>query len=157
MNILFDSVEMKDVPMMATPFNDVDSLIFSTLAYCDFSQILANGSAKFCNVDPQIIQAPSGSNERYQNHYQLLKNVVSSCRYQDFEISDFVNIFCNQTYKQFAGVTFACKKFVYVAFRGTDATITGWKEDANLSFMESIPAQEEALLYLKKIVNYYTV
>ena len=34
----------------------------------------------------------------------------------------------------------------YVAFRGTDSTIVGWKEDFNMTFLNPVPAQEEARL-----------
>jgi len=155
MNILFDVIETQNKLLSDLPFNDVDSLVFATLAYCDFSQILTNTPLCFCDIDVQKIKAPKSANERYQNHYQLLKHVAESKRYAQFAISDFVNIFCNQSDKQFSAVTFVYDKFVYVAFRGTDATLVGWKEDANLSFMQSIPAQQEALLYLEKIAKKY--
>lgn len=43
---------------------------------------------------------------------------------------------------------------VYVAFRGTDDTLVGWKEDFNMSFMTSVPAQLEAVQYVNQtLVN----
>ncbi len=35
----------------------------------------------------------------------------------------------------------------FVAFRGTDSTMTGWKEDFNMSFQETVPAQLAAMEY----------
>ena len=35
----------------------------------------------------------------------------------------------------------------YLAFRGTDATLVGWKEDFNMSFMDLVPAQILAAEY----------
>ena len=35
-----------------------------------------------------------------------------------------------------------------VAYRGTDATLVGWKEDFNLSFESPIPAQTDAVAFL---------
>lgn len=41
----------------------------------------------------------------------------------------------------------------YIAFRGTDASFVGWKEDFNLCFQENIPSQISALNYVN---NYKT-
>ena len=153
MNILDDVFEMQDVTLAQKPFNDVDSLVFATLSYFPFEKILTKESMRFCDIDADSIVVPEKLNERYQNHYRLLKAVAKSKRYGDFVISDYQNVFCEESEKQFAAVCFASKEFVYVAFRGTDATATGWKEDANMSFLKSVPAQEEAKLYLKKMAK----
>ena len=153
MNILDDVLQMQDITLEQKPFNDVDSLVFSALAYFPFENILTKEKTKFCEIDENSIVLTDKLSELYKNHYNLLKAVVKSKRYADFEISDYTNIFCQENTKQFAAVCFANKNFVYVAFRGTDSTITGWKEDANMSFLKSVPAQEEARLYLKKVAK----
>ena len=38
----------------------------------------------------------------------------------------------------------------YIAFRGTDNTLVGWKEDFNMSFLSAVPAQLEAKSYLQQ-------
>ena len=42
-------------------------------------------------------------------------------------------------------------KTIFVAYRGTDDTIVGWKENFNMSFMHPVPAQTEALSYLESV------
>jgi hypothetical protein len=50
---------------------------------------------------------------------------------------------------QFAAVTFDLPDGThYVAFRGTDSTIVGWREDFNMAFESPIPAQSAAVKYL---------
>ena len=39
---------------------------------------------------------------------------------------------------------------VYIAFRGTDRDLLGWKEDFNMSFMEEVPAQAMAADYINR-------
>ena len=153
MNILDDVIEMQEVTLNQKPFNDVDSLVFSSLAYFPFENLLLKDGTKFCEIDESKIIVPDKTNELYKNHYALLKAVTKSKRYADFAIFDYANVFCQESEKQFAAVCFANKYFVYVAFRGTDSSVTGWKEDANMSFLKSVPAQEEAKLYLKKIAK----
>jgi hypothetical protein len=42
-------------------------------------------------------------------------------------------------------------KSLLVVFRGTDTSIAGWKEDLNMSFVNSIPSQRESVAYLEKM------
>ena len=42
---------------------------------------------------------------------------------------------------------------MYVAFRGTDSSIVGWKENLNLFVKSNIPSQIEAVKYLEKIAR----
>ena len=37
----------------------------------------------------------------------------------------------------------------FLAFRGTDSTLVGWKEDFNMTFQESVPAQRLAQEYVR--------
>ena len=56
--------------------------------------------------------------------------------------------------KQFAAITVKPGDgSVFVAFRGTDDTIVGWKEDFNMSFMTAIPSQIEAAEYLDRVAK----
>ena len=153
MNIIEDVIAMQKTSLEQTPFNNVDSLVFATLSYFAFEKILTKNKTPFCEIDVNNIVVPEKIGERFQNHYRLLKAVVVSDRYKDFVVSDYENVFCHESEKQFAAVCFANKNFVYVSFRGTDATVTGWKEDANMSFMQSVPAQQEAVAYLKRIAK----
>ncbi len=51
--------------------------------------------------------------------------------------------------KQFAAVTFQLTpNLTYIAFRGTDKTLTGWEEDFRLALLDPVPAQLLAAEYL---------
>ncbi|MDO4383452.1 MAG: DUF2974 domain-containing protein, partial [Eubacteriales bacterium] len=53
--------------------------------------------------------------------------------------------------KQFGAMIFELDKDRdFVAFRGTDGSMMGWKEDFNLSFMNEVPSQQEAVQYLER-------
>ena len=41
---------------------------------------------------------------------------------------------------------------VYLAFRGTDDTLAGWKEDFLLACMPEVPAQKKAVEYVKNMI-----
>lgn len=42
---------------------------------------------------------------------------------------------------------------LYVAFRGTDNTITGWREDFNMGYLSETPGQLRAVEYLNRAVT----
>lgn len=150
MNIIDDVIQMKDVPFEQEPFNEVDSLVFAQLAYFPYETLLKDGEEKaFCDIDADAVEIPKRGKERFKNHIVLMKNALASSRYKDFVVSDFVNERDSQAEKQFCAVCFRNREFVYVSFRGTDATVVGWKEDVNLSFMDAIPAQTQSVAYLK--------
>ena len=53
---------------------------------------------------------------------------------------------------QFGALTFRLSDgSLFVAYRGTDDTIVGWKEDFNMTFLSHVPAQERAAAYLNDI------
>ena len=53
---------------------------------------------------------------------------------------------------QFAAVTILTGNAgAFVAFRGTDSTLTGWKENFNMAFMPEVPAQRAAAEYINRI------
>jgi hypothetical protein len=55
---------------------------------------------------------------------------------------------------QFCAMTFRLSDgSLFVAFRGTDDTIVGWKEDFNMTFLSHIPAQERAAAYLNYVAS----
>ena len=39
----------------------------------------------------------------------------------------------------------------FLSFRGTDATLVGWKEDFSMSFLDAVPAQQAALDYVEPV------
>jgi hypothetical protein len=56
---------------------------------------------------------------------------------------------------QFSALTFVSSDCpAYVAYRGTDLTLVGWKEDFNMIFTEAIPAQLEAAAYLNAVSRF---
>lgn len=44
--------------------------------------------------------------------------------------------------------------FAYIGFRGTDTSVTGWRENFNMAFTSPVPAQEQAVRYLESIAPY---
>jgi hypothetical protein len=82
----------------------------------------------------------------------LLKALLDMPRYKNIKLCAYVNKIDQIKEMQFSALTFVspdCPS--YVAYRGTDITLIGWKEDFNMIFTEAIPAQLEAAAYLNTI------
>ena len=153
-------------------FNAVDSLILCELAYvCMPSSIPKyNDDAYGVETVPlsELLRGEdfstmfsSGSTKVDEFRRNLLLAVASSPRYRGMRVGEVLERFDESNIddsreQQFAAVTFDLTDCVgsscfVVAFRGTDNTLVGWKEDFNMAFQCPIPAQESAAEYLLSI------
>lgn len=90
--------------------------------------------------------------ERYRrDNTALFLGMYGSKRFHHTKIMNYVNQIDLAAEMQFSAVTFVLPDgMVYVAFRGTDETIVGWKEDLNLAFSEPVPGQLMSVEYLNR-------
>ncbi|MBC5583898.1 DUF2974 domain-containing protein [Eggerthella sp. NSJ-70] len=78
--------------------------------------------------------------------------LAASPRFRDVAVRDYLSLFDTERQTQFAAMTFVYKKeFAYVGFRGTDTSITGWRENFNMAYTAPVPAQEQAARYLEAV------
>lgn len=142
------------------PFTKVDGLIFAQLAYLDFDtfvpdrQLFSRGItfSKICEQENFDELFPL---ERTARKNLLLFNAMAySKRYGKVKINYHENIFDSEKEIQFSATTFimpngdAC-----VSFRGTDSTITGWRENFNMLYNDTVPAQISAVKYLNNVAR----
>ena len=73
---------------------------------------------------------------------QQLFWMAASPRFRDLLIYDHAAAFDEARDLQFAATTYVCPgRFAYVGFRGTDTTLTGWREDFNMAYQAPVEAQ----------------
>lgn len=78
--------------------------------------------------------------------------LAASPRFRDIALRDYRSIFSEDEQVQFAAITFVYKnEWAYVGFRGTDTTVTGWRENFNMACTAPVPAQALALHYLETV------
>ena len=166
MSKLLDYLDWRgDLPLAAAAFSEVDNLLFAKLSYLNFEGIvpppeigkgvpLRDAAAAYFER-----HASDGVNmgvlvpEQIPN---LLCAMARSRRFGSVLLNGYEERINEQTEQQFAALTAELGDgSVYVAFRGTDDTLVGWKEDLNLSFLEKIPSQQCALTYLERIAKQY--
>lgn len=143
-------------------FGTVDSLILSWLSYMhppsDMPELFDWQGVRlaelfraecfdkmFCNIFNQ------------QSSKRLLTAVSANPRFRDIRVKGFTEQTDAEQEKQFAAVSFQINDdLCYVAFRGTDCTLIGWKEDFNMAFQYPVPSQEEASRYLAEAAVHST-
>ena len=154
---LFDYLKWRgDLSFTQVPPCPVDGLIFSALAYIRFggSVVLNPGtpislwkaSEEFFRMEDQEARI------RVKNDHSLLMAAAETRRFGETRLCHYRDILEPEKETQFAALTFLLDDgSAFLAFRGTDYSLVGWKEDFNMSFQETVPAQRLALDYTEEV------
>lgn len=141
-------------------FNDVDSLILCQLSYLKFEGIVPELSMrrkgmKLMDIFTHPLRERLFIEDRYEvSNRRLFEAVAFSKRFQNMKLNHFKHVIDLEKQVQFAAITFYLEDgTTYVAFRGTDETIIGWKEDFNMAFKSPIPSQLLAVDYINKVAK----
>lgn len=169
MGTLFDYLKWRgDLSFRQAPINEVDSLIFSLLSYVDFTGIVSS-----LHESREVLSLRTAANGFFSKNpndkkismglvlprsiITLLKTAKETLRFRNVGVKAHVNRIDLKRQMQFSATTFLTDDGnTVVVYRGTDDTLIGWKENFNMSFMESVPAQREAVAYLDTAAKYAT-
>ena len=147
------------------PFSRVDNIVLCQLSYLDLKDIpeineedgvmtLREAVTSLTNLGYSIRKMAPDDSERFT---ALVKAAANSKRFGDLYISSFTDILNEEDSVQFSAMTFSPEKkggWAFVAYRGTDSTIAGWKEDFMTSFMLT-SSQTMAEDYLRENLKKY--
>lgn len=140
------------------PFGPVDSLILSQLSYINFAGVVPGpaDNKKLVRIADalraELFTSMFFETRDPKNNKRLLQAVAASPRYRVIGMNFFVSEFDPVSEKQFSALTYILPESTeYIAFRGTDDTLIGWKEDFNIAFVYPVPSQKRALEYLLDI------
>ena len=156
---MFDYLTWRgDLSLSQSPFQDVDSLILSTMSYIFFDGIVAEKLEERITIGEMAEQFLSRPQEEWKfripEDERLLRALKESDRFNNMELCGYVNKLDFQTEKQFAALTILLGDgTVLVAYRGTDYSLVGWKENFNMCFMDDVPAQLDAVEYLIRVAE----
>ncbi len=165
MGTVFDYIEWRgDLPFSQVPIGEVDNLIFSMISYLDFKKMVpVSPKAKpvsFLLAAKRYMQARKNDPSQTlgvlfsPEFITLMTKAARSARFGSVYMAAYVNRISTNEQKQFSAVTFLIgEDEAFVAFRGTDDTLVGWKESFNMSLLGNIPAQREAVKYLESIAE----
>ncbi len=151
-NMLTYVEQYRDMDFSQMPFGEVDSLVLSQISYYNYSK------SPFVRKEfsiPVSVYLQNSVTEKLLNHTLttkedkvLIEVLKPGGRHGNLRASNYVDIVDEKNATQFSAILFELgNEEYYIAFRGTDNTVTGWKEDMNISYLEEIPAQKAALSY----------
>ena len=141
-----------DLTFEEKPFNDIDNLVFSMLAYLNYTDTSINLryhtieyiGREYFKLNSYLEVRRKGIAQK--DAYRLLEIVYKLKRYKDIIIHDYV--YSTNINKQFSAMMFRINENLeYMSFEGTDELVSGWKEDLYLSCVFPIPAQRDAINY----------
>ena len=151
-----------DLQISERGFNEVDNLLLAELSYLDFGGIVPPGFDA-----PVPLQEAMRRYDVLREHEsmgvlvpdqipELGRRMAASVRFSGLLLCGYENKIDDETQTQFSALTLLLPDgTAYVAFRGTDDTIVGWKEDFNIGFLPTVPAQREAADYLRAAAAAY--
>ena len=153
---MFDYLEWRgDLSFARAEPNPVDMLIFSTLSYIHFDGIVPDTPNRRISLHEAaehfFAQSDLENKVRVKKDMELLEAAAGTERFGQVGLSFYRSLFVPKEETQFAAITYYLEDGTAVlTFRGTDRTLVGWKEDFNMTFQDTIPAQREALKYLEE-------
>ncbi len=152
-----------DLSFAQDGLNEVDNLILSTLAYIEFDTIVPFEKKSERILLSQIagmaydaidFDAPRAKNQFFIQITRLLVEAAATKRFGSLELSRYINRIDQDNSEQFSAIVFSINDHLhYIAFRGTDDLLVGWKEDFQMSFMDEVQAQKDAVAYVKYIIE----
>ena len=147
-----------DVPFSISPFNEVDGLVLSELAYADFHGVVPESGERVTIEEVRRLFWEKHTKEEImaQDSYTktapfLLDGMAGKGRFAGTEMAHFYDVIDLEKDIQLAAVIFYLPDgTAFAAYRGTDDTVVGWKEDFNLSYMPETEGQRRAAKYLNE-------
>lgn len=153
-----------DLSFEADPFNEVDSLILTQLAYLDLQGIIPDFTENKSISMPKLIEkfwmvnTPAEIEKKLfivRNPVRLFSLLKKSRRFSELVFSNYLYRNDIKKQEQFSAMTvWIPDGSIFIGFSGTDSSIVGWRENFNMTFMDEVPAQIEAVRYLEEVYNW---
>lgn len=141
--------------------NEVDSLVFCTISYLHFE----NGVFKdapdgkiiplpiaMCGILQSDLFGTSWLNDFHGEGFMYA--LMQSNRFMETRVGFYVDDTSDTDDMQFSAIVFFLpEKRIYIAFRGTDDSISGWKEDFDLCYKKQTPSQIRGREFVEDIAR----
>lgn len=144
-----------DLTFKQDGINEVDKIILARFSYLPFKDIALEKVDTIENISEKMKNL-SINKFIWKEDKEFIIKLGKTRRYKNLNVSDYQEMFDITAEKQFAAVVIEINnRYKYISFRGTDMSLVGWKEDFNMSFMQNIPSQKEAVRYLNEVGKKY--
>lgn len=151
MNIIDYLDNYKDKSFNEVPFNELDALALALIGYFPFSLIKEKKLTSSTISEFLKFYQPEQVSDRKLQDIVILNTLCNSKRYKKIRFFDFVKKKDGQSIEQFQAITIEFPNFLYISFCGTDASTLGWREDLNMSFLDMVPSEVDAISYANMV------
>ncbi len=158
---MLDYVQKQSSTLNDLSFNEVDSVLLAQLAYVHFQGIIGDlsNTSKWTTLSSlykaELFDKMFSSTLYPQLNKELFSAMCASPRFRDIQLNYCKSIFDEDVEQQFFAITYLLPtNQLVIAFRGTDSTMTGWKENFNMAFKAPVPSQISAKEYVQDVTSY---
>lgn len=147
-----------DLSFKQDGFNQIDALILSELVYVDFHNIVDSDTDNSITLEKasEIFFETHSDEEIEEKFFQMkisisvMKEMAKTARFSNILLSNYIDDINTDIDSQFSAMTITLDDgSIFIAYRGTDDTLAGWKENLNMTYLSFTPAQKKATLYLE--------
>ena len=149
-NLMDYMVWRGDLRMTVAPWNEVDALMFANLCYLNFHGVSDQrgwtlSEAKRLELQEESLIA------NYEGRKSQYEAMAATARFGEIRMHHYIAVTDEQQTVQFSATCYDLPDgTLLIGFRGTDGTFVGWREDFNMSWQSTVPAQEAAVYYLER-------
>lgn len=148
-----------DLPTATVVPGGVDDFILARASYMPFDGSAPmpedNESVKLGRIAQIVLD--SAAILPLKEDSSLLALIAKSFRFGDLDVIGYRNITNSAKEEQFSATAFIDgSNELCIAFRGTDQTLVGWKEDFNMGFADSVPSQLQAVSFLEATASLHS-
>ncbi|MEE0956442.1 MAG: Mbeg1-like protein [Eubacterium sp.] len=142
------------------PFSEADALVMSELVYLDLKTVEDLAADQPLSVLCQKLEEKGKLTSRttdgagrYDYYKEFYQTAAKSRRFGTLMVRDIEDSYDEQEIGQFAAARFVTPEGIsFIAFRGTDETITGWKEDFAAGYTVTY-GHRRSVLYLENVLG----
>ena len=139
-----------ELTLEASPWNEVDGLLLATLSYLNFHGIQHPKGWTLEELKRIDALIPS-TNSSHPQRKQAFEGMADSIRFGKSRVHHFIAMTDETKSMQFSAMCVDLPDGTMgIAFRGTDNTLIGWREDFNMAYQTRVPGQIAAAYYLTR-------
>ena len=155
---LLDYVQwVGDIGFEKLPFREADALVLCVVSYFELLQLFAEGQRR-ARLSDCVALIDAGRARLMitggdMGNTEIFRAAAASRRFGELEITDYVDKLSVDPPLQFSAMCFHFRdEFSFIAYRGTDSSIAGWRENFMISFTRTT-AQNLAAEYACQLVE----
>lgn len=140
------------------PLCEIDGLILAHLSYYVYDHVVSGLDERKPAVTMAYIKGHMDDENfvsvtwEKEVNKELFFKILESRRFRSMKANFYVNEMDKEQGLQFSAITFLLGNGdIYLAFRGTDDALVGWKEDFYMAYRTPVEAQKRSVEYVEQV------